>query len=119
MRPGRTVRRGLRRLVVLLAGGLLILAVVGTRPQWRKATGRLAPVPPGGRPHLVEVVAPAAWIEVTGWTDRRGRFFLFLSQAGADHTLRVERAGCAPAVVQGVRFEPGRDAVVRVPACAR
>ncbi len=108
---------GFRRLAALVVGGLLILAVVATRPQWRPATGRVSPVPAGGRPHLVEVLEPRAWLQVTGWTDGRGRFVLFMAAAGQDHTLRVERSGCVPAVVRGVRFEPGRDAVVHVPDC--
>ena len=108
---------GLRRLAALAVGGLLILAVVATRPEWRWATGRVSPVPAGGRPHLVEVLEPRSWLKVTGWTDGRGRFVLFMAAAGEDHTLRVERAGCGPAVVRGVRFEPGRDAFVPVPGC--
>ena len=108
---------GLRRLAALAIGGVLIVFVVGTRPEWRWATGRVVPAPPGGRPHLVEVVEPEAWLPVTAWTDSEGRFFLFMAQVGAAHTLRVERAGCGPAVVRGVRFEAGRDAVVSVPAC--
>ena len=108
---------GFRRLAALAVGGLLILAVVATRPEWRWATGRVTPVPAGGRPHLVEVLEPRAWLKVTGWTDGQGRFVLFMAAAGEDHTLRVERAGCGPAVVRGVRFEPGRDAVVQVPGC--
>ena len=111
-------RGGFRRLAALVLGGLLIVLVVGTRPQWVRATGRVVPPPPGGRPHLVEVVEPAAWLPVTGWTDREGRFFLFMAQVGAAHTLRVERPGCDPAVVRGVRFEAGRDAVVSVPPCS-
>ena len=108
---------GLRRLAALLVGGLVIVAVVGTRPQWHKVTGRVVPEPAGGRPHLVEVVAPRAYIKVTGWTDGAGRFFLFMGRRGAAHTLRVERSGCGSAVVEGVRFERGRDALVRVPRC--
>ena len=108
---------GFRRLATLAVGGVLILVVVATRPQWRPATGRVSPAPAGGRPHLVEVLEPRAWLQVTGWTDGQGRFVLFMAAAGQDHTLRVERSGCGPAVVRGVRFEPGRDAVVRVPAC--
>ncbi len=111
------VRGGLRRLAALVLGGALIVLVVGTRPEWRRATGRVVPAPPGGRPHLVEVVEPEAWLPVTAWTDSEGRFFLFMAQVGAAHTLRVERPGCGPAVVRGVRFEAGRDAVVSVPAC--
>ena len=110
-------RGGFRRLAALVVGGLLILAVVATRPQWRWVTGRVSPAPTGARPHLVEVLEPRAWLQVTGWTDELGRFVLFMAAAGEDHTLRVERSGCGPAVVRGVRFEPGRDAVVRVPAC--
>ena len=113
MRPGR----GFRRLAALVVGGLLILAVVATRPEWRWATGRVSPVPAGARPHLVEVLEPRAWLRVTGWTDGQGRFVLFMAAAGEDHTLRVERWGCGPAVVRGVRFEPGRDTVVHVPGC--
>ena len=113
MRPGR----GLRRLAALVVGGLVILAVVGTRPRWQRVTGRVVPAPAGGRPHLVEVVAPRAWTKVTGWTDGAGRFFLFTARRGAAHTLRVERSGCGPAVVEGAHFERGRDAVVRVPPC--
>ena len=100
-----------------MVGGLLILAVVATRPEWRPATGRVSPVPAEGRPHLVEVLEPRAWLKVTGWTDGHGRFVLFMAAAGEDHTLRVERSGCGPAVVSGVRFEPGPDAVVQVPVC--
>ena len=111
------LRGGFRRLAALVVGGLLIVAVVATRPQWRPAAGRVSPLPAGGRPHLVEVLEPQAWLKVTGWTDGRGRFVLFMAAAGEDHTLRVERVGCGPAVVRGVRFEPRRDAVVRVPAC--
>ena len=113
MRPGG----GFRRLAALIVGGVVILAVVGTRPRWQKVTGRVEPAPAGGRPHLVEVVAPRAWTKVTGWTDGAGRFFLFMGRRGAAHTLRVERSGCGPAVVEGVRFERGRDTVVRVPPC--
>ena len=108
---------GVRQVAALVVGGLVILAVVGTRPQWQKVTGRVTPTPAGGRPHLVEVVAPRAWMKVTGWTDGGGRFFLFLGRRRAAHTLRVERSGCGPAVVEGVRFERGRDALVRVPPC--
>ena len=108
---------GFRKLAALAVGGLLILAVVATRPEWRPATGRVSPVPAEGRPHLVEVLKPRAWLRVTGWTDGQGRFVLFMAAIGEDHTLRVERAGCDAAVVRGVRFEPGRDAVVRVAAC--
>ena len=111
------VRGGLRRLAALVLGGVLIVFVVGTRPRWEPAAGRLVPAPPGGRPHLVEVVEPGAWLPVTAWTDHEGWFVLFMAQVGAAHTLRVERAGCAPAVVRGVRFEAGREAVVGVPAC--
>ena len=81
------VRGGLRRLAALVLGGVLIVFVVDTRPEWRGATGRVVPAPPGGRPHLVEVVGPEAWLPVTGWTDRQGRFFLFMAQVGAPHTL--------------------------------
>ena len=110
-------RGGLRRFVALVVGGLLILAVVGTRPQWQKVSGRVVPAPAGARPHLVEVVAPRAWMKVTGWTDGAGRFFLFMARRGAAHTLRVERSGCGPALLEGVHFERGRDALVRVPRC--
>ncbi len=113
MRP----RDGFRRLAALLVGGLVILTAVGTRPRWEQVTGRLVPAPAGGRPRLVEVVAPRAWMTVTGWTDGAGRFFLFMARRGAGHTLRVERSGCGPAVVEGVRFERGRDTLVRVPRC--
>ena len=106
------LRGGLRRIAALVVGGVLILAVVGTRPRWQRVTG-----PAGGRPHLVEVVAPRGWLQVTGWTDDAGRFFLFMARRGAAHTLRVERSGCDPAVVEGVQFESGRDALVRVPQC--
>ena len=108
---------GLRRLAVLAVGGAVILLAVGTRPQWERATGRIVPRPAGGRPRLVELVRPRAWLTVTGWTDGEGRFFLFAAQVGAEHTLRVERSGCEPAVVDGVRFERGGDALVRVPPC--
>lgn len=111
------LRGGFRRLAALVVGGVLILAVVGTRPRWQRVTGRVVPVPAGGRPHLVEVVAPRGWLQVTGWTDDAGRFFLFMARRGAAHTLRVERSGCDPAVVEGVQFERGRDALVRVPPC--
>ena len=128
MVEGRAVRRvgwwlvtrlrgGFLRLAALLVGGLVILAAVGTRPRWERATGRVVPAPAGGRPHLVEVVAPRAWTKVTGWTDGAGRFFLFMARRGAAHTLRVERSGCGPAVVEGVQFERGRDTLVRVPPC--
>ena len=110
-------RGGLRRLAALAIGGALIVFVVGTRPEWRRATGRVVPAPPGGRPQLVEVMEPEAWLPVTAWTDGEGRFFLFMAQVGAAHTLRVERVRCGPAVVRGVRFEVGREAVVSVPAC--
>lgn len=110
-------RGGLTRLAALVLGGALIVFVVGTRPQWERAAGRVVPAPADGRPHLVEVVEPEAWLPVTAWTDREGRFFLFMAQVGAAHTLRVERAGCGPAVVRGVRFETGREAAVSVPAC--
>ena len=108
---------GLRRLAVLAVGGAVILLAVGTRPQWERATGRIVPRPAGGRPHLVELVRPRSWLKVTGWTDGEGRFLLFASQVGAEHTLRVERSGCEPAVVDGVRFERGADALVRIPPC--
>ena len=110
-------RGGFRRLAALFVGGLVILAAVGTRPRWERVNGRVVPAPAGGRPHLVEVVAPRAWMKVTGWTDGAGRFFLFMARRGAAHTLRVERSGCSPAVVEGVRFERGRDTLVRVPSC--
>ncbi len=113
MRP----RDGFRRLAALLVGGLVILAAVGARPRWEQVTGRVVPAPAGGRPRLVEVVTPRAWMKVTGWTDGAGRFSLFTARRGAGHTLRVERSGCAPAVVEGVRFERGRDTLVRVPRC--
>ena len=111
------LRGGLRRVATLVVGTLVILAVVGTRPRWQQATGRVVPAPAGGRPHLVEVVSPRAWTLVTGWTDGAGRFFLFMARRGAAHTLRVERSGCSPAVVEDVHFERGRDALVRVPRC--
>ena len=111
------LRGSFLRLAALLVGGLVILAAVGTRPRWERATGRVVPAPAGGRPQLVEVVAPRAWMKVTGWTDGAGRFFLFMARRGAAHTLRVERSGCGPAVVEGVRFEGGRDTLVRVPRC--
>ena len=111
------VRRGFGRLAALVLGGSLIVLVVGTRPEWDQATGRVVPAPPDGRPRLVEVVEPEAWLRVTAWTDREGRFFLFMAEARAAHTLRVERGGCGPAVVRGVRFETGREAVVSVPPC--
>ena len=44
------VRGGLRRLAALVLGGVLIVFVVDTRPEWRGATGRVVPAPPGGRP---------------------------------------------------------------------
>lgn len=108
---------GLRRLAVLAVGGAVILLAVGTRPQWERATGRIVPRPADGRPRLVELVRPRSWLKVTGWTDGEGRFLLFASQVGAEHTLRVERPGCEPAVVDGVRFERGADALVRIPPC--
>ncbi len=111
------LRGGFRRLAALVVGGLLILAVVGTRPRWQRVTGRVVPVPAGGRPHLVEVVGPRGWLQVTGWTDDAGRFFLFMARRGAAHTLRVERSGCDPVVVEGVHFKLGRDTLVRVPPC--
>ena len=107
----------LRRLAALVVGGALILLAVGTRARWERATGRVVPRPAGGRPHLVELVEPRSWLTVTGWTGEEGRFLLFASEVGAEHTLRVERSGCGPALVEGVRFEPGADAVVRVPPC--
>ena len=111
------LRGGFRRLAALVVGGVLILTVVGTRPRWQRVTGRVVPVPAGGRPHLVEVVEPEGWMKVTGWTDGAGRFFLFMARRGTAHTLRVERSDCDPAVVEGVQFKRGRDTVIRVLPC--
>ena len=101
------LRGGFRRIAALVVGGPRYsrrcrhapAVAAGHRPRGARAPRRPA--------HLVEVVSPRAWTKVMGWTDGAGRFFLFMARRGAAHTLRVERSGCSPAVVEGVHFEGG------------
>ena len=104
-----------KRLLILATTTITILAVTAIRPGWEQATGQIVPAP--SAPLLIEIVDPDLWVHVTGWSDPQGRFLLFMTERGEEHTLSIERPGCEPHVARGVRFTAQAATQVILPPC--
>ena len=108
-------RETTKRLLILIATTITILAVTAIRPRWETATGQIVPAP--STPLLIEVIDPDLWVHVTGWSDPKGRFLLFMTQRGKKHALSIERPGCEPHIARGVRFTAQAATQVILPPC--